>query len=660
MNATVSFLEGTLSLIHIPLDLYSIFLQPILKVLLPPSQGGAESPTALTFDGVRHRHGFLNISVTPIECSIVCNSVWAESVFKPAIQRLTKDQARTVAISKDTYAVLSVLTAGLDAGSRVADLTSPLALAGIPLFFITTYYCDFILVPTKDRQDVVKTLLAKGFVFSEDDQSRLVSPLPSNPAPTAYAYPSRPYYPTPGGPGRSHHSRATSHGSSPFSGADTPPAPGGTSSPPSPTDSSTTIDALQQRTFALLKTRHITPRIIPNLTLVQCTGIRGAGITPPSTRAARSHHHHHHHHHKINNNNNSSSNNSNPTATGTAATTTCWVDTIDTKLYTAVVSALVAQPRFLSLTLAHEDPPSLLLDRRLLGLFGAALIGPITIADGDGLGGRRRDGRPGGGGEEEDEGGEGEEGGLVPVFLDLADLPFEATGIVSGVAGRLVKEMEMGPASAPATPTNPAVTKASRAAWLISANRRGPSFCPPYHRVTMTMVSHRSMSCIRCSKRPPAAVSPSSSQSWKLVPPGPRMRHAVMLWWAVRTRLSLAIRCCTYAAACAGECTGAQRATKVDLHSEKGADSVQGGDLADGISDERQVAGCGAALPCCAGAVGAENDGRDVWVGWRESQAERGRVAGKGEDEDCGVLVLRGVGQGVVAVDGVDGFYFIK
>ncbi len=127
-----------MSLIHIPLELYSNLLQPILKVLLPPSQ----NPTQVAGEDVtleNHGHGFLNISVTPIECSIVCKSAWAQSVFEPAIKRLAKDQVRKVAISKDTYAALSVYGAGMDAGSRVAELTSPLALANIPIFFITTY-----------------------------------------------------------------------------------------------------------------------------------------------------------------------------------------------------------------------------------------------------------------------------------------------------------------------------------------------------------------------------------------------------------------------------------------------------------------------------------------------------------------------------------------
>lgn len=127
-----------MSLIHIPLELYTNLLQPVLKILLPPSQG----PSYYAAEGSEtdsHYNGLLNISVTPIECSIVCNSAWAASVFESAIKLLPNDQVKKVVISKDTYAALSVYGTGMDAGSRVADLTSPLALANIPIFFITTY-----------------------------------------------------------------------------------------------------------------------------------------------------------------------------------------------------------------------------------------------------------------------------------------------------------------------------------------------------------------------------------------------------------------------------------------------------------------------------------------------------------------------------------------
>ncbi|KAK3904395.1 hypothetical protein C8A05DRAFT_13701 [Staphylotrichum tortipilum] len=398
MNAQVSFLDGTLSLIHIPLDLYSTLLQPILQILLPPSQdpskqGTLEGLSLTDSGGSGGGHGFLNISVTPLECSIVCDSAWAESVFEPAIRKLPKAQARTVAVSKDTYAALSVYGAGMDAGSRVVELTSPLALANIPIFFITTYYSDFILVPVKDRQTVVKTLLAKGFVFSDDDQSHLVS---ANPSPTSASH-------------RHAFSFSSSHTHSRVPSDDT-------TTPPSPPSSN--VNDLQQRTFDLLKRRNVVPHIAPDLVLVQCTGIRGTGAQHNyhGHRLHHSHGHGHGHHNGGHHGNPSRGSNGGGGSRRGSRTHPCWVDTIDARLYTSVVAALVAQPRFLSVTLAHEDPPSLLLDRELLGLFGESLVGPT-------------------------------EGALVPIFLDLADLPFEATGIVSGVAGRLVREMRMGEGS---------------------------------------------------------------------------------------------------------------------------------------------------------------------------------------------------------------------
>jgi len=89
-----------------------------------------------------------------------------------------------------------------------------------------------------------------------------------------------------------------------------------------------------------------------------------------------------------------------------------WMENIDPKLYVGLVSALVQQPRFLSLTLAQDDAPSLLVDKSLLWVFGNSIAGDT-------------------------------EGDLVPIFLDLVDLPLESTGIVCGVAGKLVDEMRL-------------------------------------------------------------------------------------------------------------------------------------------------------------------------------------------------------------------------
>ncbi|RDW95136.1 hypothetical protein BP5796_00899 [Coleophoma crateriformis] len=340
--------DGHFSLIHIPLPLYSALIQPILRVLLPhgaPEQANGNSGPEGLLEGLSadNKHGFLNISVTPIECSIVCHTTWAQNVFEPVINRLSPDLCKQVQISKDSYIVFSVSSAGMEAGQRVMDLTAPLAMAGIPIFFITTYYTDFILVPSKDRQSLVKALVARGFEFSESDAA-YVTPTP------------------------------ISHSRGPSTSSDPPSTP-----PPS------NVAELQTRTFNHLRKRKVVPFVEPNLHLVQCSGKEAGSEDDYNTR---------------------------PMSHSSGSDQTSWLDNIDSKFFLGLVSALVLQPKFLSVTLAQDDAPSLLVDKSLLWLFGSSVAGD-TDSD------------------------------LVPIFLDLVDLPLESTGIVCGVAGKLVDEMRL-------------------------------------------------------------------------------------------------------------------------------------------------------------------------------------------------------------------------
>lgn len=364
MNAQISFLvclvftlelirlltaqDGTYTLIHIPLKLYPTLLQPILRILIPESQSqSTEGP----IDGLtsESQHIFLNISITPIECSIVCHSSWATNVFIPFLESLPPQQAESISVSTDTYMILSIINAGLDAAQRVMELSSPLALAGIPIFFITTYYSDFMLVPTKEREKVIEALSLKGFHLSEN-QNNFVNP-------SAYTY---------------GHTPAQTNVSPPH----TPP----------PFNES----ELQSRTFELLQKRNVTPFIDEGLQLVQCSGREISQLADPYMHRG------------------SVSRKSSITGVDQFS----WIEGVDPKLYTRIVSALVSQPRFLAVTLAQDDPPSLLLDKHLLPIFGDSIVGDTDAK-------------------------------LVPIFLDLVSLPFEVTGIVCGVAGRLVHEMQM-------------------------------------------------------------------------------------------------------------------------------------------------------------------------------------------------------------------------
>ena len=324
-------------------------------MLVPQTQslhiGQQDGPSAgvegLSSDS--NQHGFLNISVTPLECSIVCHSSWAKSVFEPVIAALPAKQAATVSVFRDTYMVLAVMSAGLDAASRVLELSSPLALAGIPIFFITTYYSDFMLVPSREHQRVVTALQDRGFQLTEDHDAVMSSSAVSS------------------------YSRYNNGGSPPTSPGTPPPS---------------NDNELQTRTFELLNKRSVSPYIADGLELVQCSGREVSQLSDTYGHRASI-----------------SRQQSGPDRRQS------WIENVDTKLYTSIISALVSRPRFMSVTLAQDDPPSLLLDRTLLDMFSDSLVG-----DTDNI--------------------------LVPIFLDLVNLPDEVTGIVCGVSGRLVDDMK--------------------------------------------------------------------------------------------------------------------------------------------------------------------------------------------------------------------------
>ncbi len=241
--------------------------------------------------------------------------------------------------------ILCVIAAGLDPAGRVMELSSPLALAGIPIFFLTTYYSDFILAPTRERPRVVDALSSKGFDCLED--------------------------------GRFFNHAAYKHGHVRFAAPPTPPA---------------VIAELQRRTFELLKKRNVAPFVDTHLELLLAGGrdvsqLPGAFNCYPSPNRRKS---------------------SLPEARRAAV----WGDGVDPRLFNCIVSALVSQPKFLSVTLAEEDPPSVLMDKNLLSLFGDSVVGDFNTT-------------------------------LIPIFLNLENLPSEVTGIVSGVAGKLVQEMKV-------------------------------------------------------------------------------------------------------------------------------------------------------------------------------------------------------------------------
>lgn len=336
MSADIKFLDTQLALLHIPLHLYSNFLQPILQLLLPrtphcsstdDSYGAVQLP-----DGWSEEQPFINISVTPVECSVVCSRKLVNELFVPVLNLLDVTSRGKVHITTEDFVVMQIDGEGLDADRRVLELTGPLAMAGISIFFITSYYSDYILVPSRFRKQVIQALEDKGLRF-EDETSSYVNP--------------------------NHHTRKTSVPTFEVQPPGTPPP--------------ASVSELQTRTFATLKRRNIVPTVDSDIRLIRCSGRRD-----------------------------SQSNGS--------------TDSAQDALHLGLVKCLISPPypKFLSLTLTDSEAASLLIDHRLLPNFQRdALLGSKHEY-------------------------------LIPVTLDLRDLPMESTGIVCGVAGRLVGETSEG------------------------------------------------------------------------------------------------------------------------------------------------------------------------------------------------------------------------
>ncbi|KAL6722148.1 hypothetical protein ACLMJK_001255 [Lecanora helva] len=221
---------------------------------------------------------------------------------------------------------MSVQGAGMEAGQRVLEVTSPIARAGISIFFITTYTNDYVLFPKNAKSHVIRALEDRNFTFEKNSRS--------------YTNPN------------SHH-RHLSSDSEPTSPSTPPPA---------------TLKDLQNRTFSQLLKHQIKPKLDRDICLVQCA----SRTENPDTVVAD-----------------------------------------DLALQQGLTKSLIYQPKFLSVTMTENQSASLLLEERLVSNFDIADgLDNVLLGAKDDI--------------------------LIPIILDLASLGMDASGIVCGVAVKLV------------------------------------------------------------------------------------------------------------------------------------------------------------------------------------------------------------------------------
>lgn len=139
----VKIQDDRLALIHIPLDLYPLYLHPILQLIfhevpiMEDEKDNAEDVDTPEINSDPTHSAFLNLSITPVECSIVCTRELAEKYFAPIIKKLnitSPVNGERISISEDDYVVMQIDGEGLDAGQRVLELSSPLAMEGMSVY----------------------------------------------------------------------------------------------------------------------------------------------------------------------------------------------------------------------------------------------------------------------------------------------------------------------------------------------------------------------------------------------------------------------------------------------------------------------------------------------------------------------------------------------
>ncbi|PRT53463.1 hypothetical protein B9G98_01083 [Wickerhamiella sorbophila] len=179
MSVQVQFLEARLAVISVPLEHYSHVFHGIARLALGTWKAIRTGDSEHTRDRDNFRHDycdfeedlsdyFHNISITPTECSIICR----EDLIQPVFGDEYLSSLKNVAVLPRRYMAIKVDAAGVSSGNeRILTLSSSLSAAGIPIFFMSTYFSDYLLVPTDVKEKVRDLLEKNNFVFSSLENS---------------------------------------------------------------------------------------------------------------------------------------------------------------------------------------------------------------------------------------------------------------------------------------------------------------------------------------------------------------------------------------------------------------------------------------------------------------------------------------------------------
>ena len=99
---------------------------------------------------------FFHLAFTSEEVTLMCCSKLIKKYLSNAI-KLDKESI----LINDEFFIIQVFSDGLNIGEKILEITQPLSLNNITLFFISNYFSDLVLVPIKDKELVINILNEK-------------------------------------------------------------------------------------------------------------------------------------------------------------------------------------------------------------------------------------------------------------------------------------------------------------------------------------------------------------------------------------------------------------------------------------------------------------------------------------------------------------------
>ncbi|CCE83653.1 Piso0_004238 [Millerozyma farinosa CBS 7064] len=122
---------------------------------------------------------FFHIAYSPIECTVICSKVMLARLFSEPLRICNQLNYDDVKLIDETFLNLQVDSDGtIDNSSKILELTEPLSKNNISLFFLSSHFCDNVLIPYNFKEIVIEILSKNGFEFSDISNSYISSSKP--------------------------------------------------------------------------------------------------------------------------------------------------------------------------------------------------------------------------------------------------------------------------------------------------------------------------------------------------------------------------------------------------------------------------------------------------------------------------------------------------